>query len=447
VSTRPAADSIMTNSTDTPACRVENVMINRTRLAWSAWSLGAAAYAVAVFQRSSLGMAGIEAAHHFGVGPALLSALTTLQLLVYAAMQIPVGLLVDRFGPRRLLTTGLLLMALGQCAFALTESVGAGVAARVLVGCGDAMTFVSVLRLASAWFPPRRSALLTQLTSLAGIMGNLVAAAPLSLLLRTAGWTPAFLVAASVAVLVLVPVATLMRDRPGAVDADVERPAVSVREQLSAAWSRPGTRLGMWVHFTTQFSGVVFSLLWGYPFLAQAQGLDASTASAFISLQVVSMLVFAQVFGVLLSRWPGSRLPLAFSSILMSIVSWAVVLTWPGHAPLPVLALHVVVLGTSVPASMIGFELARDANPTHQLGTASGLVNVGGFGASVVTTLAIGAALELVPDGYRVAFALQFFMYAVGLTAMVRLARTVRRDRATRPTPAEAAREQAEALA
>ncbi|MDQ1677986.1 MAG: hypothetical protein QOC93_3130 [Actinomycetota bacterium] len=421
------------------------------RLAWIAWSIGAVAYSVAVFQRSSLGVAGLETAHHFGVGPTVLSTFTMLQLLVYALMQVPVGLLVDRFGPRRLLTTGLLLMALGQCAFALTESVGAGVAARVLVGAGDAMSFVSVLRLIAAWFPARRGALMTQLTALAGITGNLVAAAPLGALLRTAGWTPTFLTAAALAAAVLIPVATLLRDRPTATGpAPAPRPRVRVRDQIADAWSRPGTRLGMWVHFSTQFSGTVFGLLWGYPFLVEAQGLSPATASTMITLLVVVALVAGQVIGASLVRWPASRLGLALGVVLATTLTWAVVLSWPGRVPLPALVVLVVVLGTNMPASMIGFEFARDANPTHRVGTASGLVNVGGFGASVLATLAIGAGIDLVgkgdPMAYRVAFGLQFVLFAVGLTGMLRLRRVVRRERVTAPTDAEAALERAEAL-
>jgi sugar phosphate permease len=423
------------------------------KLAWFAWSLGAAAYAVAVFQRASLGVAGLEAARHFGVGPALLATFTMLQLLVYAVMQIPVGLLVDRFGPRLLLTTGLVCMALGQGAFALTGSVGAGVAARVLVGCGDAMAFVSVLRLVAAWFPPNRSALLTQLTALAGITGNLVAAAPLSALLRGAGWTPTFLTAAAIAAVVLVPVATLLRDRPdgGPVPAVAGPPVrIPVRRQVADAWARPGTRLGMWVHFSTQFSGNVFGLLWGFPFLVEGHGLSAGTASGLITLLVVASLVLGQVFGVLLVRRPEVRYPLALGVVVASVISWAVVLSWPGDAPLWLLVVHILVLGTNMPGSMIGFEYARDANPSHQVGTASGIVNVGGFGAAVVTTFVIGAALDVLgrgdPSAYRVAFALQFVVYAVGITGLVRLGREVRRDRLTRPTEAEAALERAEAL-
>ena len=126
------------------------------------------------------------------------------------------------------------------------------------------------------------------------------------------------------------------------------------------------------------------------------------------------------------------------------MLSWTVVLSWPGHAPFALLVVHTIVMGTNMPGSMIGFEYARDANPAHRVGTASGLVNVGGFSAAVLATLAIGAGTDLV--GYRFAFGLQFLLYAVGLTGMVRLGRVVRRERLTAPTEAQAALERAEAL-
>lgn len=79
-----------------------------------------------------------------------------LQLLVYATLQVPVGVAIDHVGPRRLIVAGALMMAVGQAALALAHSVPLAIAARVLVGAGDAMTFVSVLRLVSVWFPPHR---------------------------------------------------------------------------------------------------------------------------------------------------------------------------------------------------------------------------------------------------------------------------------------------------
>src|SRR3954470_22467798 len=115
--------------------------------AWAVWAVGLSAYVVAVLHRTSLGVAGLDAQIRFHIGAGALASFAVLQLLVYAALQVPVGLLLDRFGSLRLVVSGGLIMALGQVLMATADGVGGAVSARVLVGAGDAMTFISVLRL------------------------------------------------------------------------------------------------------------------------------------------------------------------------------------------------------------------------------------------------------------------------------------------------------------
>ena len=208
-----------------------------SRRAVAVWGLGVLAYTVAVFQRASLGVAGLDAQERFDTSAAVLALFGVLQLGVYAALQVPVGVLLDRVGPRRMLVAGGLLMAAGQLALALAGDVPTGLAARVLVGAGDAMTFISVLRLVPAWFPARRAPLVTQLTGLIGQGGQ---SSPRSrwrpACTRPAG-RPAFAVAAGAGVLVALLVAVALRDRPGG---RRSAPAVAPGAPLGARSPTPG---------------------------------------------------------------------------------------------------------------------------------------------------------------------------------------------------------------
>src|SRR5690349_12526006 len=168
-----------------------------TARAWVVWSVALLVYLVAVFHRSSLAVAGLAATERFDISASQLATFTMLQLVVYAGMQIPVGLLVDRFGSRSVLLCGTVLLTCAQAGFALADSYGAALAARVFVGMGDAMTFICVLRLVSSWFPARRIPLMTQLTGTLGQLGAIVAAVPMTWALGNLGWTRAYLVAAS----------------------------------------------------------------------------------------------------------------------------------------------------------------------------------------------------------------------------------------------------------
>ena len=188
-------------------------------------------------------------------------------------MQIPVGLLVDRFGPRRVLLTGAIILTLAQVGFAFADTYALALGARFFVGVGDAMTFICVLRLVNSWFAPRRIPLMTQLTGVLGQLGAIIAAVPMTLALSELGWTKSYLLAASLGIVLSVVLAVVVRDVPTM--RSLSGPALSlthIRHSLGASWAQPGTRLGFWIHFSTQFSATTLGLLWGYPFFVQGEG-------------------------------------------------------------------------------------------------------------------------------------------------------------------------------
>ncbi|MFE5557277.1 nitrate/nitrite transporter [Streptomyces sp. NPDC056544] len=401
------------------------------RRAVAVWGIGVAVYFVAVIFRTSLGVAGLDAADRFQVNASALATFSLLQLLVYAGMQIPVGLMVDRLGTKRVLTLGAVLFTAGQLGFALSPSYGTALAARALLGCGDAMTFISVLRLGTRWFPARRGPLMAQLAGLVGMAGNLVSTLVLAPVLHGVGWTAAFAGSAVAGLVVLVPLVLFLRDHPegygpapraagtpGAPGA----PGGFVRRQIRESWAEPGTRLGLWVHFTTQFPAMVFLLLWGMPFLVEAQGLPRTTAGGLLTLVVASNMVLGLVYGQVVGRRQSARIPLALGTVGLTALLWASVLAHPGErAPMWLLVTLCLVLGGCGPASMIGFDFARPANPAERQGTASGITNMGGFIASMTTLLTVGILLDATGDDYRIAFSTVFFLQAVGVISILRL--------------------------
>ncbi len=386
---------------------------------WLIWLTAAVVYLLAVFHRTSLGVAGLDAAERFGVGSAALATFTVLQIGVYAAMQIPTGVLVDRFGPRRVLTGALLFLGLGQVLLALAHTYAVALVARGVLGLGDALTFVSVLRLAANHFPGRQYMLVTALTGTLGFVGNLAATLPLTLLLAGPGWTPTFLVAGLVTLVFTAAVTLRVRDTPTSRTAASPSESLSeVTAQLREALRVPGTRLGFWTHFSAPFSQNVMVLLWGVPFLVDGQGYPATTASSLLAVFVVGAMVSGPLLGGFVGRRPELRMPLVVTYLVATGVVWAVLLGWPGQVPIAVLVPAFTVLSLGGPFSTIGFALARDYNPMSRVGTATGIVNVGGFVATTVASLAIGLLLEATGGDYRVALLTMVVVLAFGAWRM-----------------------------
>ena len=393
------------------------------RRAYAIWGTALAVYLLAVFHRTSLGVAGLLAADRFGINASQLATFTVLQLAVYAAMQVPVGVMLDRFGSRALIASGLVAMTVGQLWFAVADSYAMGLGARILVGAGDAMVFTAVLRLVALWFLVRQAPVVTQLTGMIGQMGAVAAAVPLSAALHGLGWTRTYSLAASLGVVLLLGVFLVVKDSPyerGAVEKIKIR---ALRHSLTEVWRDPGTRLGLSVHFTAQFAPTVFALLWGYPFLVSGQGLSPTVASTLLTLMTFVALVAGPTIGRLTSRHPYYRSVVALGVVGAISLVWAIVLALPDRAPLWLLVVLVAVTAVGGPGSMIAFDLARSFHHSSRLGRASGVVNMGGFVASLVTMALIGFVLDrLAPGGpetytlddFRIAMSVQFLMWGFG---------------------------------
>ena len=166
-----------------------------------------------------------------------------LQLAVYAAMQIPVGVVLDRFGTRRLVAARRASSWRSASSPLLSPTASAWRCSRAcLVGMGDAMTFISVLRLVGLWFAPGHIPVVTQLTGILGQLGQVAAALPLVALLRGAGWSSTFVGAAALsgARCGVVVLAAAQRRAAGVA---VTTPVVDlkvVRRDLLAAWDELG---------------------------------------------------------------------------------------------------------------------------------------------------------------------------------------------------------------
>jgi len=284
----------------------------------------------------------------------------------------------------------------------------------------------------SLWFPGRTVPLVTQLTGILGQLGQIAAAYPLIRLLHATSWTSTFAGAAAVGVLVAVLVLVALRDAPAGTPRAETATAGEVRRALADTWREPGTRIGLYTHLVTQFSGTVFALLWGYPFLVVGEGRSPATAAGLLTLLVVVGMAVGPLLGRLCARWPLRRSVLVFTILGLTASIWTVVLLWPGRTPLFLLIVLVVVLGTNGPGSMIGFDFARTWNPAERQGSASGVVNVGGFVASLLTMFLIGRVLDARGasgsggyglDDFRVAMSVQYLVWAVGITQVLRYRR------------------------
>ena len=201
---------------------------------------------------------------------------------------------------------------------------------------------------------------------------------------------------------------------------------------VKTVWLRPGTRLGFFTHMGTQFSVTVFALMWGLPYLTVGQGLSVHVAGTLLSLSVVAAILSGIVIGIFTGRRPHRRSRLVLAIIASNAAVWTVVLALPSAAPLWLLTLLVIVISVGGPGSMVGFDFARTFNPSATLGTAQGMVNMGGFLASLLVMQAMGLVIGAVGgysfESFRLAWTVQYAIWALAMIGILITRKKARRQ-------------------
>lgn len=367
---------------------------------------------------------------------------------LYAALQIPAGLLTDRYGARAIAAGGTVLMSVGAIAFGLAGSFAVAFAGRLLVGCGASVLFVAALRFAANWFRPDEFGTMSGVTLTVGVFGGLVATTPLALTIAAIGWRSTLLGLGGVGLLAAVGVVALSHDTPAQAGLDPiddvpDRPTVTasdLRRHVGTAVREAETwLLGLLLCFQAGIGLTVFGL-WGIPYLVQTYGLTVTAASVYLLVGTVGGAIGPTAYGWLSDRL-GRRTPLIVFSTVAFSATWGV---FAAFGTIPLLLVAVVFffsrfLGAGLP---LVFAVVKERHPVGASGTVIGIVNTLGWLGAAVFPVVLGAALDTfwtgetvngtrvyTAFGYRVAFGIALVASLVAAACAVALHRRVRAER------------------
>ena len=346
------------------------------------WSLGAALYLIAFYQRVAPAVITGELSRDFGLSAAELGNLSAFYFYSYVAVQIPTGLLADRWGPRRVLAVGAALTAIGTLVFALAPGVAWANAGRLAIGAAAGVAFVSMLKLASHWLPARRYAFASGVALFVGVLGATLAGPPLRIAVDAFGWRPVMGASAALTAAVAVAIWLVVRDDPSergyasfhARDA-LHAAQPSMLAQLREALSYRNTWLLLVI--PGAFSAIIltFAGLWGVPFLVSQYGFTTRGAATLTSAMLVCWSISSMAYGPMSERI-GRRKPLYVGGLFATLALWSVVVFVPG---LPRAALVALLLAVALAAGafIVNFAFARESVPARLAGTVSGVANMG----------------------------------------------------------------------
>lgn len=362
------------------------------RLALYGWATGALFFFYAWILRVAPSVMIDELMRDFAVGAAAVGNLSAFYFYGYAGMQIPVGLLMDRFGPRRLMTVAALGCAAGCLLFALAPTLWALSLGRFLIGATAAFSLVGAMTVAGQWFPPARFALLSGFAMMLGMAGGVFGQAPLRLLVDQLDWRQASLALAGGGVLLALAAFATVRDR--------SRASGGLR-QVMAGLAQVGRNRQTWLiaiaGLGTTGPLLGFAGLWGVPYLVLTQGLDRAAAAGVTSMVFIGWGVGAPVIGWLSDRI-GRRKPPFVAGLMLTAVAMAG-LAWVPGLPLWAVSALCFLCGFGGSGQILGFAAVRELNPPAAGGAALGIVNGVVTGAGALYQPLLGWLLDLAWTG------------------------------------------------
>lgn len=363
------------------------------------WGLAAAFYLFGFFQRVTPGVLTEELSTTFDLSRAALGNLSAFYFYFYAAMQIPVGLLVDRIGPRKILTAGCMLGGLGALMFGFAPTLGWAAVGRGLIGGAVAVAWVSMLMLVAQWFSPGRFASMTGVSLAAGTMGAVLAGVPLRALSDLFGWRIVMAASGIIALLLGLLIWVYVRDMPtqrGFKNHVAKRPDHEVTLPLLTALKHtlrfPAVWLIFWIPSGVCGAILTFTGLWGVPYLTTWHGLEVKEASLIITGMLIAFAAGSLFFGALSDKLKQRKLPYYLGAVLS--ISGFIIL---GLKPdLPVALVSVLLWATAFGGGsmVLSFGYVKESVPHHLGATAVGIVNLGVMVGPLVQQPLLGAILD-----------------------------------------------------
>ncbi|HLD95437.1 MAG TPA: MFS transporter [Alphaproteobacteria bacterium] len=364
---------------------------------WIIWAMAALFYLYEYVLRVSPSVMTEGLTQSFGVTSTELGVLSSFYYYAYTILQVPCGVIVDKWGPRRVITFSSILCTVGSFQFALSDTLLSAQIGRFLIGAGSACAFLSTLKVAADWFSVRYFVVAAGLTSMMGVLGGVFGARPFAILVNNVGWRSAMIYAAIFGIFVTVLVWFVIKDKKSNVTDLATVSSSSLTHGLKVIMKNPQSWLIAFYGCLMYLPISVFAELWGVPYLMQTFNVTNEVAAT------ASIMIFlGMALGGPTAAWVSNKIQSRYRVMLYSALGSLTF--FAGVMFLPSLSLEMIFgmlffVGICKGGQILCFTCVKEINPSHISGTTIGFTNTVVMLSGVIFQPLLGMILDSVWSG------------------------------------------------
>jgi len=392
---------------------------------WIVFTAVLFSYFLIVSQRTAPGLITDQIMKDFSISASTIGLLSSVQFLAYAGLQIPIGIMSDRFGPAYFLIIGALLNGIGTILYSVAANEFFLFLARLLAGIGDAAIWVNLVLILSQWFKVSEFVRLLGFAGMAGSLGFLMATVPFSVWISQLGWRPPFFIVGIILCFCAVLLFYVLVTKP-------VRLCLSTKETMKKEGKKEKTRTMLrrifsdrqaWAAFLCHFGAVGtyvgFIGTWAVPFGMNVYGMTRGAASQLIMIGLIGALIGAPLTTWISGKVQSIKRPYVLIHIII-FLGWTMFLLFHGKPPYVLLIILFLAIGYGNGGSALTFAVVRDSFAMKEVGFVSGFANTGGFISAVLLPTIFGKVLDHFhtassSTGYQYGFFIPVFFSLLGL--------------------------------
>ncbi|WP_151681735.1 MFS transporter [Weizmannia acidilactici] len=402
----------------------------KSKYRWAVFAVVLFSYMVIVSQRTAPGLIPDKLMSEFHITASVIGLLTGVQFLAYAGLQIPIGILSDRFGPNVFLITGTLFSGIGTFLYSIAPNEAVLLISRLLTGMGDATIWVNLVLILSQWFYANEFVGLVGYAGMTGSVGSLLATVPLTAWISLAGWRPPFFVTGIILILSAVMLYVVLIQRPKKWAEPKKASSNDKHEKMLSVLRRVLASRQAWATFLCHF-GIVGTYVgfigsWAVPYGMHVFDMTRSGASQLVMTGLIGAIIGAPLTGWIAGRIGSRKKPYLIIQLFI-FLAWSVFFLCNGKPPLFLVVLLFFVIGYGNGASALTFAVVRHSFEVKEVGSVSGFANTGGFLSAVLLPSFFGKVLDhfhsaAAVTGYHYGFLIPavFSFFGVMGSAMIR---------------------------